>query len=353
MIWAFLAARYYSGRFKRLQWFWFVLAFLISGSCITTSSHSIPDVLAGFGVFALVVYRVQIWNFILLLCERLANSWKEWRFGSVRIINHGFFGGAGGAAGIFIIGCFLGQQYAVVGFLMGVFAIVGAALWAQFIEGSPKLLRPYGYYGSVAGVIAGGALIFPLFHLNFFHLLAACAIAAPSIQILGRLRCLIQGCCHGKPSESGSGIRFTHPMSRVNKIAGWAGRPLYPTQLYSIGCNLFTGLFIFRLVNLGVPATFLIGIYFLLNGSGRFVEELYRGEPQTPYWAGMRIYQWIAVVTIILGAFFTTIPSDIIPAFQFNRASLFWSLLMFIFATIAYGVDFPDSNRRFARLTSN
>src|SRR3974377_481986 len=30
---------------------------------------------------------------------------------------------------------------------VGFSALIPAALWAQFIEGSPSLLRPYGYYG--------------------------------------------------------------------------------------------------------------------------------------------------------------------------------------------------------------
>jgi protein-S-isoprenylcysteine O-methyltransferase Ste14 len=353
VIWAFIAARYFVIRFRRLQWFWYLLAVLISISCITTGSHSVADVIAGICIFALVVYRLRIWDFIRYLCESLANSWKEWHFGPVRLINHGFYVGVGGAAGAFIISSFLDQDQAIVAFLLGIFTIVGAALWAQFIEGSPKLLRPYGFYGGVVGILIGCTLLFPLFHLNYFQLVAVCAIAAPWIQLMGRLRCLVQGCCHGRPSESDLGIRYTHPMSRVNKIAGWSGKFLYPTQLYSIACNLFTGLFLFRLVSLGMSATFIIGLYFILNGSGRFVEESYRGEPQTPYWAGMRIYQWIALATIILGAVFTAIPCSIIPVFQFNLASVFWVVMMFIFATMAFGMDFPSSNRRFARLTSN
>jgi protein-S-isoprenylcysteine O-methyltransferase Ste14 len=353
VVWAFLAARYLSHRFGHLKTAFYLLAIMISVSCITTGTHSIPDVIAGFCIFLLVIYRLNSWNFICMACERLANSWREWHFGPVRVINHGFYVGIGGAAGTFIIGSFLGGQYAVVAFLLGIFVIVGAALWAQFIEGSPKLLRPYGFYGGIVGLLTGAALLFPIFQLNYFHLIAASAIAGPWIQLIGRLRCLVQGCCHGRLSDEHLGIRFTHPMSRVNKIAGWSGKSIYPTQLYSIACNLFTGILIFRLISLGMSATFITGIYFLLNGAGRFVEESYRGEPQTPYWAGMRVYQWIAVLSIVLGAVLTTIPCSIIPVFQFNLASLFWSGMMFIVATLAFGMDFPASNRRFARLTSN
>jgi hypothetical protein len=73
----------------------------------------------------------------------------------------------------------------------------------------------------------------------------------------------------------------------------------------------------------------------------------------TPYWAGMRIYQWIAIINIILGAFCTTIHDNHTLAFQFNIESVFLAILMGILVMIASGVDFPESNKRFARLTSD
>jgi uncharacterized membrane protein YraQ (UPF0718 family) len=83
------------------------------------------------------------------------------------------------------------------------------------------------------------------------------------------------------------------------------------------------------------------------------VEESFRGESQTPYWAGMRIYQWIAIINILSGAVFTAIPYNGILSFQPNISSLFMAIVIGILVTIASGVDFPESNRRFARLTSN
>jgi prolipoprotein diacylglyceryltransferase len=67
-----------------------------------------------------------------------------------------------------------------------------------------------------------------------------------------------------------------------------------------------------------MPSTFIAGIYLILNGCGRFVEESFRGETQTPYWAGMRIYQWIAIINIIAGAFFTSITHSSFLSFHFN-----------------------------------
>jgi prolipoprotein diacylglyceryltransferase len=184
-------------------------------------------------------------------------------------------------------------------------------------------------------------------------LLASFAMAGPWIQSTGRLRCLVQGCCHGKPSNDNIGIRFTHPYSRVNKISGLSGIPLHPTQLYSIGTNVITGLILIRFYSIGASCSFITGIYFILNGAGRFVEESFRGEAQTPYWAGMRIYQWIAIINILIGAFFTTIPNSGTLMLQPNIESFFLALAMGILINIASGVDFPESNRRFARLTSH
>ena len=102
-----------------------------------------------------------------------------------------------------------------------------------------------------------------------------------------------------------------------------------------------------------MPAVFITGIYLILNGLGRFVEESFRGEAQTPYWTGMRIYQWIALINIAVGAFFTTINKSNTLLFQFNSETIFLAIAIGILVTIASGVDFPESNRRFARLTSN
>jgi protein-S-isoprenylcysteine O-methyltransferase Ste14 len=353
VIWAFLAAKYFSRSFIRLKWIWYALAALISVSCITTSAHSLLDVAAGFCTFIIIIYRQQIWNYIRLLAERFSNNWREWRIGPIRIINYSFYGGAAGFTGALLAGFFLGRQYNLVGFLILIFVIIGAGLWAQIIEESPKLLRPYSYYGGLTGGIIACIMAHFIFSIDFFILLASFAMAAPWIQAIGRLQCLGQGSCHGKPANENIGIRFIHPNSRVKKISDLSGVPLHPTQLYSIGTNIITGLVLIRLFNIGVSSSFIVGIYLILNGTGWFVEESFRCEPQTPSWAGMKIYQLIAVLNILFGIIFTAIPNRAILVFRPNLLSLILAIGMGILVTIASGVDFPGSDRRFARLTTN
>ncbi len=308
VIWAFFIYKYYSLRFGK-KYFWLLLAILISLSCILNGSHSIPDVVAGWLVFYLAETRAVIWNRTRQLTEKISDSWTEWHWGSVRIINHGFYVGAAGFTGILIVGSCLGNSFAFAGFLIGLSAIAGAALWAQFVEGSPKLLRPYGYYGSVIGILLTSTILSLIYHLNLLYILGSFALAGPWIQLMGRLRCLVQGCCHGKPCSSELGIRFVNPHSRVLKIAGLKGIYIHPTQLYSIFCNFLTGLFLFRLYRLQISVAFITGIYFIMNGLARFVEEALRGEPQTVYWNGLRLYQWIAFLSILAGACISSVPT--------------------------------------------
>ena len=351
VVWAFFVAKYFSAKFG-LKRFWQMLAIVISLSCIANGSHTLLDVFAGYLIYLLVSNRHAVWNRIRDLAERLANSWKEWRWGPVRLINHGLYAGAGGFTGMLILGSCLEENYILAGFIIGISSIIGAALWAQVIEGSPKLLRPYGYYGSLVGGILSIVVVSFFYDIGMLYLLAAFAFAAPWFQMLGRLRCLVQGCCHGKSCDAMVGIRFTDPHSRVLKIAALKGIPIHPTQLYSIGSNFLIALLLIRLVNIQVPVSIITGIYFILNGLARFVEEALRGEPQTAYWKGLRLYQWLAIISIVAGAAITSIPTKQFLSITFYPEVLIYSCIFGLIATAAYGLDFPMSNKRFARLTS-
>lgn len=350
VFWALIFTKYFSLRFSKLKWFAWIISISIIISCLTTFSHTILDVIFGIFTFYVVNNRIRIYEKILNGCERISNSWKEWRIGKIRIINHGIYAALGGVSGFLIMGICLPDNLYII-YLIGISGFIGAGLWAQFIEGSPMLLRPYGYYGSIIGVLITIILISVFTDFSIFYLLGIASLAASVIQFFGRFRCLVQGCCHGKPTSKVKGIQFNHPKSRVNKIAGWAGQNLFPTQFYSIASNFLTFFFLFRLVNLDMSVTFITGLYLILNGSFRFVEESLRGEPQTPYFMGMRVYQWLAIISILTGIIFTCIKSEPFHLGQFNWRLVYNAILYGCIILFAYGIDFPESNKRFSRLT--
>lgn len=334
-------------RRAKIVWSW---AAAVIVSCVTTSMHTILDVVGGVLVGFSVLRARALWEFARRAAERIAGSWREWELGPVRVINHGFYGGLAAGVGTLIAAEVAGPGSTPVVLVMFLSLVVCSALWAQIVEGSTQLLRPYGYYGGVIGA-ALGTLAAPLFGKSIWLMLAAVALAGPWIQALGRLRCLVQGCCHGAPAPEGIGIRITHPRSRVVRLAKLGGVPVHPTQLYSILWNVVIAVLLIRLWSVHAPLPLIGGLYYVLVGAGRFVEESYRGEPQTASWGGLHLYQWLAIAQAAIGVF-TTMVTDAprAPDFELTWPPVWAALFAFVVAAAALGMDFPRSNKRFSRL---
>lgn len=351
IVWILLAARLYAQTRSSRTNLFSVWAMLITAGGVGTGIHTLTDVLLGAALFLFAVKIREIWARVRSLTERIANSWTEWRFGKIRIINHGIYAGAGSFVALSIIGTLTGPAYVPSILIVTASGIVLSAISAQWIEGSSRLLRPYGWFGGVLGAIIG-LFIAKLLGADALLLFAAFCVGAPWGQAGGRLRCLVQGCCHGRAAPDEIGIRYVHPASRVCRLSELAGVPVHPTPLYSILYNAVTAIIVTRIwLAHGSPAL-IVGVYFILTGFGRFVEESYRGEPQTPVFGKLRLYQLIAILTIVGGIFITMADNSLTaPSPEPNRQAILASAGFGIFVCIAFGVDFPDSNKRFARLT--
>jgi len=349
VIWAWLVARVLAARWPRARHAWYGWAFIVVASCITTGMHALVDVLAAFVVLALLPRAGSVWSVLRSMAERIANSWREWDLGPVRFINHGGWAALGSFVAVSMVGILTGGKIAAA-LVAALAGLVGAALWAQIIEGSPRLLRPYGYYGGLIGACAG-SLFGPFLGAPVWLVLGAFAVAGPFVQAAGRLRCLVQGCCHGSACSEYIGIRYFHPRSRVCRLSDLGGKPVHPTQLYSILWNGVIALATARLWSLHAPLHLIGGVYLILNGAGRFVEECYRGEPQTPIYAKLRLYQWVAVASLLIGAAVTALGTGgPAPTPALHAPSLLAGLGFGIVTWFALGVDFPRSNARFSRL---
>ena len=351
VIWSFIAAEAWASRGRSVGWIAWVWAVLIAVSCLTTGMHALVDVLFAAVLFAVLRSYRTVWRVIRHAAEGVANSWREWRFGAVRAINHGVYAGLAGTVGFTIAATLAGPAVFWQLVFVYVAGLAGAGLWAQTLEGSSKLSRPFGYYGSVVGGTAG-ALVAGWVGGNTMLLFAAIAVQAPWMQAIGRLRCLVQGCCHGFEAPEAIGIRYWRDRSRVCALGDLKGVPLHPTPVYSILANIVTGILLLRLWTLGAPLSLIAGGYLLLGGAARFVEESYRGEPQTMILRGLRLYQWLAIVSFVVGAITTTIPSASALGLDlwFAPAVPIAAVLFGMAAGFAMGVDFPRATGRFTRL---
>jgi protein-S-isoprenylcysteine O-methyltransferase Ste14 len=345
-----LAADAWTSRAPRARPLARAIALLLAAGDLAPARAGVTGVAVSVAVYAVVVNATALWRSLRSLAERVANSWHEARIGPVRIINHGMWAALATFGGIAIVGTLLGPGHTRAIVFAAAAGLVGAGVWAQTIEGSPALSRPYGFYGGVLGICLA-ALAAPLLGTPVWLLLGGYAVAGPYVQAMGRMRCLVQGCCHGRETIASIGIRYHHPRSRVCRLTHLAGVPVHATQLYSILWNGVTMVVVARLWSLHAALHLIGGVYLVLNGLGRFCEEAYRGEPQTPIVARLRLYQWLALGQVVVGAIITAVGvSGAAPTPAPNAPTLVAAVIFGVVNWFALGVDFPESNRRFSRL---
>lgn len=285
--------------------------------------------------------------------ENLANSWHAWRVGNVRVINHGLYAGGAALLGFVIWDVLTPRQVTGPIFLLSLLGLAGAGIWGQILEGSGRLKRPFGYFGA----LFGGALgLFAMMASNSPHIwiiYGTLAIAFCFAQGFGRLRCLVNGCCHGAIAPDWVGIYIWHPESRVSKISSLAQKPVYPSQIYSGLILIASGALLWWMYINNAHLALIVGMYLILSGIGRFLEEATRGEVQTKIIAGLRIYQWLALLMVALGIVITCLDSPLSPGGVDLGALLehvpFYLAITALF-TLAFGIDFPGSRRRFSEL---
>ncbi len=335
----------------KLKWIIWLFGYMLVLILVTVSTAPLVNLFTTIFIFLIAFNWKRIWLFLRNHTEKIANSWKEWLIGPVRIINHGFYIGILAFLATLVGGFMIGKEY-IWGIVVFLFIVlVFAALWAQLIEGSEKLKRPFGYYGALVGMIIASLSVWALGY-NVWVIIGVISVLIPWCQAIGRLRCLVNGCCHGsKVSSKEIGIKYVHPRSRVCGISGLKGENLHPTQLYAIIWLFFVGFLLLSLWLSESSSVFILGMYLIFTGLGRFVEEAYRGEVQTPFFFGLRLYQWMAILSIVIGTVCTTLKiTEVQLTPTFGPSIFIGAALIGLFSFFAMGVDFPKSNMRFSRL---
>jgi prolipoprotein diacylglyceryltransferase len=334
------------------------LVWIIAMSAASLVNGVFPLVVAGsLGVGALSIGRAWWIERSVRAVEHCGNSWKAWRIGPVRVINHAIVAGVAAATGLLLMGSFAGDRS--MGWILAAAAVglAGAAAWGWFWVGSvgrigAGMMRPFGYFGSVIGCSVTLALAGCWRGADVaWVLLGSLSLAAPWVQAIGRWRCLINGCCHGKPSMLPWAIRCEQPTSRIVRLSGLGGVPIHPTPVYSMLVNLLIGVLTLKVWRMGAAPNTVCAAYLVPAGLARFVEESLRGEPHTPVYAGLRLYQWCAAVMVPLGIVLSMLPchATFDPWRLTPEAGLAAIFGGFVYAA-AMGVDFPESNHPLSRL---
>ena len=142
-----------------------------------------------------------------------------------------------------------------------------------------SLLRSGGvFYG---GLIAAVVVCIYQLRKHKLPLWTSGDLFAPGIALgymVGRLGCLMAGCCYGRPTDVGWAITFTDPAAAIN-VGTPLNVPLHPTQLYESAAGLVIFLLLMAFERRGRPfpgRTF--WMFVLLYAVSRFIIEFYRGD---------------------------------------------------------------------------
>jgi phosphatidylglycerol:prolipoprotein diacylglycerol transferase len=164
-----------------------------------------------------------------------------------------------------------------------------------------ELLRSGGvFYG---GLIAAVVVALLYLRRHRLPLWTTTDVFAPGIalgHIIGRLGCLMAGCCFGRPTSVPWAITFRDAAAMAN-VGTPLGVPLHPTQLYEAGAEALILAFLLAFERRGRPfpgRTF--WSYMLLYGISRFVIEFYRGDSRGMVFDVLSTSQFVSVILVPL-----------------------------------------------------
>jgi phosphatidylglycerol---prolipoprotein diacylglyceryl transferase len=203
-----------------------------------------------------------------------------------------------------------GQRVMDLGIWIIISALAGAKLLLLIVDFKQFTSNPRDLLGLArsGGVFYGGliaAVTVALLYLrkHKLPLWTTTDVFAPGIalgHVVGRLGCLMAGCCFGRPTSVPWAITFRDPAAFAN-VGTPLGVPLHPTQLYEAGAEALILVFLLAFERRGRPfpgRTF--WSYLLLYGVSRFIIEFYRGDNRGLVFDVLSTSQFVSVMLVPL-----------------------------------------------------
>ena len=186
---------------------------------------------------------------------------------------------------------------------LGAWAIISGVLvsrlvhvidnWDYYVRNPMQIFTFEGLavYGAVIGALLAVLVYTWLKKLSFWQLADVVAPGAILGQAIGRIGCLLNGCCYGLPTSLPWAMVYAHPDSYAP-----LGIPLHPTQIYHLIWNLAAFALIWLLRRRLKPQGSLFLTYLALYAAGDLSIRFFRqGEP---FLFGIQQAQLIGIVIL-------------------------------------------------------
>lgn len=127
------------------------------------------------------------------------------------------------------------------------------------------------WYGGVIGVLVAGLIYARIKQIRFFHFADIVAPACALGLAIGRIGCLLAGCCYGAVCNLPWAVHYPHSHETL-------GLPVHPVPLYETFLMLCVTGILLKLDSNKPYIGYTIGWFFILASLVRFVLEYYRGD---------------------------------------------------------------------------
>ena len=168
-------------------------------------------------------------------------------------------------------------------------------MWEYYSQHPGEIIGGGGLtiWGAVLGATLGIWIYSKISKFQFGYFADLVAPAIILAQAIGRVGCLINGCCYGLPTSLPWGIVYTNP----NSLAP-LGVAVHPTQVYEIVYNLIVFGVLLKLRGRLKPDGSLFLIYLSLYSLWRFGIDFIREG--TPFLFGLHQAQVIGLVVLAI-----------------------------------------------------
>jgi phosphatidylglycerol:prolipoprotein diacylglycerol transferase len=195
----------------------------------------------------------------------------------------------------------------MVGAIVGARFVYVTTYWREEYAGQPfreVFMIQHGglvFYGGFIGAAIAGFIYIRWKKMPLWKTLDVLTPSVALGSVFGRIGCLLNGCCYGRPTDVPWAITFTNPQA--HDLSGTpVGIPLHPTEIYDALLNLILYGFLawlFRRKNFDGQ---IFATYLLCYAVTRSFVEQFRGDyTNLHYHLGLTPAQWISVPIFVTG----------------------------------------------------
>lgn len=146
------------------------------------------------------------------------------------------------------------------------------------------------FYGGLIGGALGAIITAKIMKINFDNLGASVIPFVPLGHSIGRIGCLLAGCCYG--------FEYDGIFAVVNLYAK-SGGTYFPVQLLETVFNLMIMTILLLYTRKQRKLHSVLSLYLLLYSLMRLIAEFFRGDLERGLYFGISTSQWISILIII------------------------------------------------------